>query len=271
MKFKGVLTGALSLVIIAGLMAGCGTQQKAAETTKAPLKIASNATFVPFEFKSEETGDYTGYEIELIRAVGKNMGREVQIQDVAFNGLIPLLQSGEIDAAASGMAITKERTEKVLFASPFYETRLVILAKKDSGITSEADLANHRLACQMGTIASDYLDAVGLPSKQFDHNADALMDLKVGGSDAVIAAKPVLDYFAANNGKDDFTVIPIKDTPKQYVAFALNKDNKQLQKEFNDTLAKMKETGEFQQIYKKWFGHDPEALPTTTEEALQAK
>jgi polar amino acid transport system substrate-binding protein len=97
------------------------------------------------------------------------------------------------------------------------------------------------------------------------------MDLKVGGSDAVIAAKPVLDYFAANNGKDDFTVIPIKDTPKQYVAFALNKDNKQLQKEFNDTLAKMKETGEFQQIYKKWFGHDPEALPTTTEEALQAK
>lgn len=264
----------LSAVLAVIVITGCG-QQKSAEKTSnqdnAPLKVATNATFVPFEFKSEENGDFAGYEMDLIRAVGKKLNRDVQIQDMAFNGLIPALQSGELDVAASGMAITKERTDKVLFSSPFYETRLVILAKKGSGIQSEADLNTHRIACQMGTIAADYIQQMGLKAKQFDHNADALMDLKVGGSDAVVAAKPVLDYFAANNGKNDFVVIPIKDTPKQYVAFALNKQNTKLQKEIDEALAEMKKSGEFQQIYKKWFGHEPETLPVTTEDALQAK
>ena len=97
------------------VITGCG-QQKSAEKTSnqdnAPLKVATNATFVPFEFKSEENGDFAGYEMDLIRAVGKKLNRDVQIQDMAFNGLIPALQSGELDVAASGMAITKEERKK---------------------------------------------------------------------------------------------------------------------------------------------------------------
>jgi polar amino acid transport system substrate-binding protein len=276
MKLKSLICTALAVIVSAGMLAGCGSTQdqskaKAADTAKKPLRVATNATFVPFEFKDEKTGDYAGYEMDLVRAVAKTMGREVQMQDMAFNGLIPLLQSGDVDMAAAGMAITKERTEKVLFASPFYETRLVVLVKKDSGIQSKEDLANHRLAVQMGTIAADYVQTAGLQAKQFDHNADALMDLQVGGSDAVIAAKPVLDYFAASNDKGNFKVIPLMDTPKQYVAFAMNKKNTELQKEVNAAIAKLKETGEFQQLYKKWFGHEPDTLPVTTEEALQVK
>src|SRR5574344_1817517 len=101
MKLSKLVLGALTVALAASLLAGCGSsdQQKAQEKSKAPLKVATNATFVPFEFKSEESGDYAGYEMDLVRAVGKQLGREIQIQDMTFNGLIPLLQSKDVDIA----------------------------------------------------------------------------------------------------------------------------------------------------------------------------
>ena len=271
MKLKKYLALTLTVIAAAGVLAGCGgdTQKKdAASNAKPPLKVATNATFVPFEFKSEEDSDYKGYEIDMIRAVGKEMSREVEFQNIPFNGIIPVLQSGEIDAAASGMTITKERAEKVLFAAPFYESKLVILTKKDSPIQSIADLKDKQVAVQMGTIASDYATNQGLTTKQFDHNAEALMELKVGGSEAVITDKPVADYYAAKEGKGEVKVIEIPDSTKQYLAFAMNKKDVQLQKDLNAAIAKLKETGEFQKIYKKWFNTVPGELPKAAEETM---
>lgn len=271
MKFSKSVTVAVAAAVSVAVLAGCGTdQKKAQEQNKKPLRVATNATFVPFEFKGEGDSDYKGYEIDMIRAVAKTMGREIEFNNIPFSGIIPIIQQGDMDLAVSGMTITKERSQKVLFAAPFYESKLVILTGKDKNIKSVEDLKGHTIAVQMGTTAADYAQKLGLKVKQFDHNAEALMELKIGGSEAVIADKPVADYYVATEGKnDDDVVIDIPDSKKEYLAFAMNKKDEQLQKDLNAAIKKLKETGEFQQIYKKWFNVDPGDLPATAEETLK--
>lgn len=90
---KGIILAA-SLAMAAGIMAGCGGEKKAASSEGLkPLKVATNATYVPFEFKSKDGKDYTGYEIDVVRAVAQDMNRKVEFKNVAFDGLIPALQS----------------------------------------------------------------------------------------------------------------------------------------------------------------------------------
>ena len=269
MKLKKSVIMMLAAAVSVSVLAGCG-QDKPQQEQKKPLKVATNATFVPFEFNGDGDADYKGDEVDMIRAVAKTMNREIEFNNIPFAGIIPIIQQGDMDLAASGMTVTKERAQKVLFAAPFYESKLVILTSKDSGIKSVEDLKGHTVAVQMGTTGSDYAQKLGLNIKQFDHNAEALMELKIGGSEAVIADKPVADYYVATEGKsDNDVVIDIPDSNKEYLAFAMNKKDVQLQKDVNAAIAKLKETGEFQQIYKKWFNVDPGQLPTTAEEIIK--
>ena len=107
MKLKKCMMLMLAVAFSAGILAGCGStpQQKEQpkDSPKTPLRVATNATFVPFEFKGEEDSDYKGYEVDMIRAVGKAMGREIQFNNIPFSGIIPIIQAGDMDLAASGM------------------------------------------------------------------------------------------------------------------------------------------------------------------------
>ena len=269
MKITKYVVAALAAMMAASLIAGCGGDKNTAEK-KEPLRIATNATFVPFEFKDNDNPeDYKGFEIDLIKAVAKEMGRDIQINNIPFSGIIPIIQQGDMDIAVAGMTMTQERAEKVLFAAPFYESKLVILAPNGSGIASIDDLQGKTVAVQMGTTGAGYAENKGLAIKQFDHNSELIMDLQVGGSQAGILDKPVADYFLAQEGKGKYEIVDIPDTKSEYLAFAMNKNNKELQKEVNAAIAKLKETGEFQKLYQKWFNTDAPNLPATAEEALK--
>ena len=97
-----------ALMAMAALVAGCGGEQKAAESEKV-LKVGVNADFAPFEFQDENGKEYQGFDMDLIRAVGEEMGYKVEINNVNFDGLIPALEAGNIDVCISGMTINEER------------------------------------------------------------------------------------------------------------------------------------------------------------------
>lgn len=270
MKLSKKLVCLLAGILTVSVIAGCGGDQKKQEQAqKKPLRIATNATFVPFEFKdSDQSSEYKGFEMDLIRAVAKEMGRDIEYNNIPFAGIIPIIQQGDMDLAVSGMTMTKERADKVAFAAPFYESKLVILTPKDSGIKSIDDLKDKTVAVQMGTTGSDYAENHHLAMKQFDHNAEAIMELQVGGSPAAIVDKPVADYFAAQDGKGKFDVIPIPDTKSEYLAFAMNKNNKELQQQVNEAMKKVIDSGEYQKIYTKWFNAEAPKLPSSAEEVF---
>ena len=118
-KVKKLVLGSLMVVMAASLVGGCGSSSTTTSNKK--LIVGTNATFVPFEFKDDKTQDYAGFDIDLIRAIGKRINKDVELKNVAFDALIPALNTHDIDVAASGMTITKARSEKVLFSSPYYE------------------------------------------------------------------------------------------------------------------------------------------------------
>ena len=255
---KGILITS-ALLLAAGMMAGCGGEKQAASSAsgKNVLKVATNATYVPFEFKTKDGKDYTGYEIDVVRAVAKEMGRDVEFRNIAFDGLIPSLQSKEVDMSASGMTATKERAEKILFAAPFYETKLAVVTKADSDIHSVDDM-------NKGHYAQDK----GMKTRNFDHSSDIIMELKAGGAVAGILDKPAADYFVATDGKGAFRVVDVPDSKVQYFAFGFNKDNKQLQQEVNKAIADLKQKGTLNELHEKWFKTPLPDMPATAEEAL---
>lgn len=174
MDMKKMGTALLTGVLAASLLAGCGSSQKEAGDANKPLRVATNATFVPFEFKdSDQSAEYKGFEMDLIRAVAKEMNRDVEFNNIAFSGIIPIIQQGDMDIAATGMTVTPERAQKVAFAAPFYESKLVILTPKDSGIHSAADLQGKQIAVQIGTTGAKYAEEQGYNVKQFDNNSEA--------------------------------------------------------------------------------------------------
>ena len=84
------------------------------------LRVASNTTFPPFEFVNTKTQEITGFEMDLIRAMGKQAGYEVKITNMAFDGIIPAVLSGSVDVGASGFSVTEERKKRVLYSDTFY-------------------------------------------------------------------------------------------------------------------------------------------------------
>lgn len=94
------------------------------------LRVASNTTFPPFEFVNTKTQEITGFEMDLIRAMGKQAGYEVKITNMAFDGIIPAVLSGSVDVGASGFSVTEERKKRVLFTEPFYKSGLTVLVAK---------------------------------------------------------------------------------------------------------------------------------------------
>lgn len=263
-----MMTACLAGILAVSVLAGCGSEKK--EDAKKPLRVATNATFVPFEFKeNDESKEYQGFEMDLLRAVAKEMGRDVEINNIAFSGIIPILQQGDMDIAAAGMTVTKERAQKVNFSAPFYESKLVILTPNESGIDSADAIAGKQVAVQIGTTGAQYAENQGYTVKQFDNNSDVIMELQVGGSPAAILDKPVADYFLTQDGKGKFKVIEIPNTKSEYLAFAFNKKDTELMKKVNDAMAKLKEKGEFQKLYKKWFNTDMPDLPKSGDDALK--
>ena len=117
------------------------------------LRVASNTTFPPFEFVNTKTQEITGFEMDLIRAMGKQAGYEVKITNMAFDGIIPAVLSGSVDVGASGFSVTEERKKRVLYSDTFYTSglSLVTTKAKAGAVKSMKDLEGKTIGVQIGT------------------------------------------------------------------------------------------------------------------------
>ena len=203
MKKIGFLMMAL-LAMLALLAAGCGGSQEApkkAETEKV-LRVGTEPAFAPFEFQKEGSDEFTGFDMDLIRAIGTKLGYKVEISSMGFDALIPALNSGNIDVAIAGMSITDERKKVVVFSDPYYTSGLIVMVKKDDDtIKGFSDLEGKRIAVQIGTTGANKAGEVkNAKVTAFNDNTAAAMELKNGGADAVINDSPVLKYYLQQGG-----------------------------------------------------------------------
>ena len=250
------------MCVLAALMlavAGCGSDTKQAAKEQKVIKVGTEPTFAPFEFQEKGSKEFTGFDMDLARAIGKKLGKKVEIQNMGFDALIPALNSGNIDVAAAGMSITDERKKAVTFSDPYYTSGLVVVVTKDNDrVKSIKDLEGKKIAVQIGTTGADKAGKVpGAKVTSFNTNAEVFLELENKGVDAVIIDKPVAQYYLIKEGKDKDKIVGDTMDAESY-GFAFKKDSK-LAAYFNKALAELKKDGEYDKIYTKWFGKDAKA------------
>jgi len=267
-KMKKLLRLLLVAMLVFSLVAvaGCAQKEQPApqQGTEAPaqakvLKVGTQATYPPFEFVDKSTGEFIGFDMDLIRAIAKVQGYEVDIQSMGFDALIPSLQADKVDVTISAQSITEERLKAIDFSDPYFQGGLIVAVRADNtDINGYDDLAGKRLAAEVGTIgaaASEKLKEKD-PKTQvriFDGIGEAFMELEKGGADGVINDWAVTNYYMNTDGKDKIKVVgDIFEADDKY-GIGVKKGDAETLKLINEGLAKLKESGEFDQIYKKWF------------------
>lgn len=236
------------------LVAGCGgSDEKKADGGEKILRAGTEPAFAPFEFPKEGSEELTGFDVELVQALGKQMGYKVEMVSMGFDALIPALNAGNIDVAIAGMTITEERKKVVDFSDSYYTSGLMIMVRKDSNIKSLDDLKGKAIACQIGTTGENKSRSVeGAKVKAFNTQDEAALELKNGAADAVIGDAPVIEYYLAQTGSSFAKTVGEKMEAEPY-GIAAKKDSK-LPAEINKALMELKKNGEYDKLYIKWFG-----------------
>ncbi|MBR8832141.1 MAG: ABC transporter permease subunit [Chlorogloea purpurea SAG 13.99] len=235
------------------------------------LRVATEPTFPPFEMQSDKTGELEGFDIDLMNAVAKEVGYLVQFDSLPFDGIIPALQSGTIDAAISGITITAERARSIGFSSPYFKAGLAIAVREDNTtIKNFDDLKGKRIAVQIGTTGSK--EAANIPGARivtFDGAPSALQELVNGKVDAVVNDYPVTLYAIKTAGLRRIKIVGELVTEEYYgIAFP---SNSPAIRDINFGLYKIVENGIYEGIFQKWFNNKPQQLPLIAPALVGAK
>ena len=260
-RVKSLLaTAALSLTL-----GGCGSDDGAGGggdggaageldlVNEGTLTVCSDIPYAPFEF--QKGGEYTGFDIDLVRQIATNLDLDLQIQDVGFDGLQSgaSLAAGQCDLAASAMTITEEREANLDFSEPYYDSKQSLLVPSGSDIASIEDLSGKKVGVQQGTTGATYArenvpdDAEIL---SFPSDAELYPAIQSGSVDAVLQDLPVN---IEHTQEGDFEIVEEYNTDEQYGFAVAEEGSEALLEAVNEELAALRESGEYQKIYDQYF------------------
>ena len=221
------------------------------------LKMGTNATFPPYEFYDDATGEVVGIDAEVAAAICAKLGCELEIVDMDFDAIIPAVTTGKIDFGMAGMTVTEERLQSVDFTTSYATGIQSVIVKEDSEITSVDDLfaegANHKIGVQQGTTGDIYcsgdIEEAGLGTiERYKNGTDAVLALTSGKVDCVVIDnQPALKYVEANEG---LKILDTEYAVEDY-AIALAKDS-ELTEKINAALEELIADGTVQAIIDKY-------------------
>jgi arginine/lysine/histidine/glutamine transport system substrate-binding/permease protein len=254
---RGLILG-LSFLLILCVSVFSASSIHAKET----LKVATEPAFPPFESQAQG-GGLEGFDIDLMRAIGKAAGFEVQFVSLPFDGIIPALQAKTVDAAISSITMNADRSQTVSFSRPYFKAGLAIAIKANNNdITSLDSLKNKSIAVQIGTTGAQEAKKVpGAKIRTFDSAPIALQELLNGNVEAVINDAPVTLYAINTNNLKGLKIIEQLLT-EEYYGIATAKNSPHLDA-INQGLTSILNNGTYEQIYQKWFDAKPPELPKT--------
>ena len=267
----------LCIAMIAGVFAACGASESnstASDTEAAPattpaatepadtepaadddnvLVMGTNASFPPYEYV--ENNEIVGIDAEIAAAIAGKLGMELKIEDMAFDSIIPSVQSGLIDFGMAGMTVTDERKESVDFSISYANGVQVIIVPEGSDITGPDDLAAKKIGVQLATTGDIYAtgDYGEDHVEEYATGNDAVVALTEGKVDAVIIDnEPAKAYVAANEG---LTILDTTYVEEDY-AIAVSKDTPELLDQINTALQELIDDGVVAEIVGKYISAD---------------
>jgi len=221
------------------------------------LVVATDTAFVPFEFK--QGNQYVGFDVELWAAIAKELKLDYTLKPMDFSGIIPGLQTRNVDLALAGITITDARKQAIDFSDSYYKSGLLVMVKANNDkIQGLKDLDGKVVAVKSGTGSVDYAKQhiKTKDLRQFPNIDNAYMELGTGRADAVLHDTPNILYFINTAGKGQFKAVGESIEAQDY-GIAFPKGSDELREKVNGALKTLRANGIYNTIYKKWFGSEP--------------
>ncbi len=218
--------------------------------------VATDCTWPPMEML-DANKQPIGFDVDFITAVGKAAGFEVDVRNIAWDGIFGGVATGQYDIVASATTITEERQKQFDFSDPYYEVAQAVVLPAGKSIKSLADLKGKKVGGQIGTTGVFVIRKAGVTVdlKEYDDVGLAIQDMLGGRLDAVICDDPVALYYV--NKKADTAGklnISFKTEEKEYYGFTVRKGRKDLVEKLNKGIKDVKASGVEAQLLKKWMG-----------------
>jgi polar amino acid transport system substrate-binding protein len=252
-KFAWILISVLALMAVA--LPGCSNNGGTTNTTTAgplEIRVATDATWAPFEYVNETTKQIEGFDIDLLNAIAAKVNLKITYVNVGFDPLLAGMAQGTYDAAISSITITPERAAQMAFSNPYFTAGQTITVKlSNTTITSQATLAGKKLGAQLGTTGEVLAKATpNATVRSYDEIGLAFQDLLNGQIDAVICDTPIANNYVKKNANALKTVGAPLSTEDYGIAVAKGKTD--LLNKINNGLAQIKANGTIDQLVTKW-------------------
>jgi cystine transport system substrate-binding protein len=255
MKRSLILTGIL--IIVLGILAACGGDDSSSDD-KDTITVGTEGNYKPFTYQKENSDELTGYDVEVIREVGKRIDKEIKFVTSDFKSIFSSLETKRFDMIANQITITEERQENYDFSIPYtYSGAQVLVRADDTSIQGVEDLDGKKVGTTQGSNWADYAEEAGADVKFYGGIGEVLEDLSAGRIDAALNDRLfILTTLDETKYKEDVKLAG--DTFQQTeMAFTFRKDEDSgLIEEINDALKEMKEDGTLADISEEWFGED---------------
>ena len=250
----------LLAALVVGLLA-VGFHNISWATPAGPWRVGTDPTFPPFEFRNTATNQISGFDIELMEAIGEQAGHPIEWVPLPFDGLIPALQARSVDMAISAMTITPERARAIDFSRPYFKAgQAFVVRDGETNFKSLAELKGRRIAVQIGTTVA--IEAGKIPSARvssFDSTPLALLELANGNADAVVSDVPAILY-AIDQAKLTGLHISGEHLSTEYYGIALP-TNSPITGAVSQGLDALIKSGRYGELYRQWFAAEPPNLP----------
>jgi polar amino acid transport system substrate-binding protein len=237
------LLPALTLLVLAA--AAATAMARAAE----PLRVGMELSYPPFEM-TDQAGKPTGVSVRLAEALARQLGRELVIENIAFDGLIPALRTKKIDCIISSLTATPERARSIAFSEPYLKTGLALLVATRSPVASAADLdaPGRVVAVKKGTTGHQYA-ATSLKQARLlvlDKESTAVMEVAQGKADAFIYDS--LSVYRSHVRHPDTTRPLLRPFREETWAVGLRRGDDRLREEVNEFLDAFRADGGFERL-----------------------
>ncbi|MGE9214385.1 transporter substrate-binding domain-containing protein [Exiguobacterium aurantiacum] len=262
---KRMTKGLAASLLLAVPLAACGdSSTDQAETSRwdeikedGTLTVGTAGTLYPASFREEDSDTLTGFDVELMKEVGKRLDLEVQFKEMAFDNMLTSVQNGQVDVAANDISVTEDRKEKFAFSTPYkYTYGTAIVRKSDlSGIESIEDLKGKKAAGEATTVFMDVARQYGAEEVIYDNatNDQYLRDVSTGRTDVILNDYYLQTLALAFFPDFDITIHPDIAYNPQEVAFLMDKENAELQENIDRVLDEMLEDGTVKELSETFY------------------
>lgn len=243
-------------------ISACGKQTsgQAENGGKKTLFVGTDAVTPPFVYMDK--GELVGFDVDLIKAILDEAGYGYKIENVGWDPLFTLVENGEADIGMTSITITEDRKQSYDFADPYFESKLMILAKEGTDIKSAIDLKGKKVGVQNATTGQIALEKiVGANNSsimKYETLGVAFMALKNGDIEAVVTDNTVANEYIKNNPNDKFVAISDDENFEPEYYGILLKKGSSLGGELNRALKTVIDNGKYTEIYEQWFGVSPD-------------